>query len=161
MDNCERAAYIKGLIEGLDINDSTKEGKVLLAISELLTDMANDMEDLGDALGDLEAQVDEIDEDLGILEEEVYCDDGCKCGGNCGCDCDDDDDFDFMDDDFDDEEEEYFEVTCPECGDVIELNGEMLDEGSLECPNCGSMMVFDLENIEDVEGDEESEENTL
>ena len=33
----EKAAYLKGLIDGLGIDESTKEGKVIKAMSELLS----------------------------------------------------------------------------------------------------------------------------
>ena len=36
----ERAAYIKGLAEGLGIDDSTKEGKVINALIGCIDDMA-------------------------------------------------------------------------------------------------------------------------
>ena len=32
----EKAAYLKGLIDGLGIDENTKEGKVIKAMSELL-----------------------------------------------------------------------------------------------------------------------------
>ena len=32
----EKAAYLRGLIEGLGIDETTKEGKVIKAMSELL-----------------------------------------------------------------------------------------------------------------------------
>lgn len=149
MTNSERAAYIKGLIEGLELDSTTKEGKVLAAISELLCDMANDLEDLDEFVDVLQGQVDEIDEDLGDLEEEVY-----------GLDDDEDDDelWDFDDDDDDelDEDDCWFEVTCPDCGDRIQLNADMLDEGSIDCPNCGLTLEFDLDD--DEEEAEEAEE---
>ena len=36
----EKAAYLKGLIDGLGIDENTKEGKVIKAMSELLSEMA-------------------------------------------------------------------------------------------------------------------------
>ena len=41
MDICEKVAYIKGLAEGLALDDSTKEGKVLAAIIDVLGDITN------------------------------------------------------------------------------------------------------------------------
>ena len=46
----EKAAYLRGLIEGLGIDETTKEGKVIKAMSELL--------------GELAEAVDGIDEDV-------------------------------------------------------------------------------------------------
>ena len=42
----EKAAYLKGLMEGLGIDESTKEGKVLKAMSELLAEMADAIQEL-------------------------------------------------------------------------------------------------------------------
>ena len=36
----EKAAYLKGLIDGLGIDETTKEGKVIKAMSELLGELA-------------------------------------------------------------------------------------------------------------------------
>lgn len=147
MTNSERAAYIRGLLEGLELDQNDKQVKVLNAIVELLDDLCLSIEEMEEAYDELSGQVDEIDEDLGSLEEDFYEIDEDDCG--CGCHCHDDDDEDY--DDFDDEEC-YFEVTCPTCGDTIELNGEMLDEGSIDCPNCGEKLEFDFDaEVEEVE----------
>lgn len=51
----ERAAYIKGLAEGLGIDESTKEGKVIKALIDAFDDMAL-------TVSDLEAELDELTE---------------------------------------------------------------------------------------------------
>ncbi len=139
MTNSERAAYIRGLMEGLDLDPNAKETKLFNAIVDLLDDLCLSVEEMEDAYDELSGQVDEIDEDLGELEEDYY-------------DLDDDDaDFHEEDDDNweEDEDDCYFEVTCPSCGDTIQLNSEMLEEGSIECPNCGENLEFDLDEEEE------------
>ena len=37
----EKVAYLKGLSDGLDIEESTKEGKLLISIIDVLEDFAN------------------------------------------------------------------------------------------------------------------------
>ena len=136
MTNSERAAYIRGLMEGLDLDPNAKETKLFNAIVDLLDDLCLSVEEMEDAYAELSGQVDEIDEDLGELEEDYYdLDDFCD-------EEDEDDDWEEDDDDC------YFEVTCPSCGDTIQLNGEMLEEGSIECPNCGENLEFDLDEEE-------------
>ena len=49
----------------------------------------------------------------------------------------DEDEFDFGDD------EVIYEVTCPVCGEVIDLDEEMMDAGSIACPKCGENLEFD------------------
>lgn len=134
----ERAAYIKGLAEGLGIDDSTKEGKIIRALIGAIDDMALTVSDLEAELDELREQVEIIDEDLGDLEEDYYqFDDDCDCDDDdcdCGCHCDDD-----MDGDI-------YEVCCPTCGDIVCIDSEMLGEGQTTCPNCGELLEFDLED---------------
>ncbi len=122
----EKVAYLKGLAEGMKMDDSTNEGKLLLAIIDTLDDIALTVSDMEDSMAELAAQVDEIDDDLGAVEEDLYCDDD-------DCDCDDDD-------------EALYEVECPKCGDIICLDEDMLDEGEIDCPNCGEKLEFDFED---------------
>ena len=136
----EKVAYLKGLAEGMKIDESTNEGKLLLSIIDTLDDIALSVSDLEDSVEELSAQVDEIDDDLGTVEEDLYGDDD-----ECGCGCEDDDEEDFDD--------TLYEVECPSCGDVICLDEGMLEEGEIDCPNCGEKLEFDLED----DGDEADE----
>ena len=108
MTNSEKAAYIRGVMEGMDLDPNAKETKLFNAIVDLLDDLSLSVEEMEDAYDELSGQVDEIDEDLGELEEEFY-------------DIDEDEDDDDDDAWEDDEDVFYFEVTCPKCGDTIEL----------------------------------------
>lgn len=134
----ERAAYIKGLAEGLGIDDSTKEGKIIGALIGAIDDMALTITDLEAELDELRELTDIIDEDLGSLEEDVYGEDGeCHCGDDsCGCEDSDEDYFD----------EDLYEVCCPTCGDTVCIDSDMLEEGQTTCPNCGELLEFDLED---------------
>ncbi len=134
MTNSERASYIRGLMEGLELDPKAKETKVLNAMVELLDDLCVSVEELEDGFDLLSEQVDEIDEDLGNVEEDFYgLDDECGCGHHHG--------------DFDDEFEAT--ATCPSCGKVIHLTDEMLDEESIVCPNCGETVEFDFSDDDD------------
>ena len=165
MTNSERAAYIRGLMDGLDLDPQAKETKLFNAIVDLLDDLCLTMEEMEDAYDELCGQVDEIDEDLGELEEEFYefddddDDYDCDCCCNRDCDCDDCDcdcsdcDCD-CDCDCDDEDDGCeFEVVCPVCGDHIMLTEAMLDEGSINCPNCDELLEFDFdeEDLDEIE----------
>lgn len=116
----ERAAYIKGLAEGLGVNAESKEGKVLGEMLTLLSEMTEKLTDLERENEELRDYIEELDEDLGAVEEDFYCD---------GCDCDDDDEDD-------DEDEEYYEVVCPSCGETVCFD-ESLELDDLVCPACG------------------------
>lgn len=131
MTNSERAAYIRGLMEGLELDQNKKETKVLNAIVELLDDVCVSMEELEDGFDVLSEQVDQIDEDLGEVEELILGEEECDCGHHHHHDFDDD--------------EPMFQVVCPSCGDTIELFDEMLDEDAIDCPNCGETLEFDFD----------------
>lgn len=144
----ERAAYIKGLAEGLGIDDSTKEGKIINALIGALDDMALTVADLEAQLDELTEQVETIDEDLGSLEEDYYdVDDECSCG--CHDHDDEEDDEEYLD-------EDLYEVCCPTCGDIVCIDSDMLEEGQTTCPNCGELLEFDLEEEAD-DGEANSE----
>ena len=129
----EKVSYLKGLAEGLGIDENEKNGKVIKAIIDVLDDLAFTVADLEDGFDELIEQVDAIDEDLGSLEDDFYEDE-------------DEDDYDYEDDDEELDDEELYEVTCPSCGDTIFVTEDMLDEGSVNCPNCGELLEFDFDD---------------
>jgi len=142
----EKMSYVQGLIEGLEIDSSTKVGKAMLAMADVMQEMVIYVEDLQSQVDELTELCDILDEDLGTVEEDLYEFDDCDCDE---CDCDED--CDCCDDD------ELYEVTCPGCGDTILLDESIIDEGSMNCPNCNELLEFDYEDltIEDFEDDEE------
>ena len=117
----EKVAYLKGLMEGLDLDKTTKEGKVIAAMADILDDLALTVADNCD-------QIDAIDEDLEALEEYVY------------------EDFDFEDDDYDDlfgedDDAGEYEFECPNCHEVVFIDESVFEEGKeIECPNCGAKL---------------------
>lgn len=131
----EKVSYLKGLCEGLEIKDE-KEGKVIKGILDVLADISLAIEDLEDDVFELNELADEIDEDLGAVEEEIYGGDDCGCCDcDCDCDCDDDD--------------EFYEVTCDKCGETIYFeDSEIFDDG-IECPECGEKIELDFDEIEE------------
>lgn len=133
----EKVSYLKGLMEGLQIDDSTKEGKVIALMADILQEMALTFEDVQDQIDEVVEVVDAIDEDLGAVEEDIYGDE---------CDCDDDECYDDCCDD-----EDLYEVNCPTCGDAIQLTEDMIEEGSMLCPNCGEHLEFDFDDEEPAE----------
>ena len=149
----EKMSYLQGMLDGLEIDTTTKEGKLLNQMAELMQFMVESIDDLQSQVDELTELCDILDEDLGGLEEDYY---DCDCDDDCDCGCCDDDDFDFDDDDFDFDDEELYEVCCPTCGDTIVLNEPMLDEGSIECPCCGENLEFDFFGIDDEETEEET-----
>ena len=128
MTNTEKVAYIRGLAEGLELDDSKKEVKVLNAIIDLLDDLSMSLADLEDGYSDMADQLDAVDEDLGSLEDDFYGDD---------------------EDDEDDEDTCYYEVTCPNCHETICLSEDIIEDGQMDCPNCGETLEFDIDECDD------------
>lgn len=140
MELSKKVAYLKGLMEGLKIDDTTNEGKILIAMADVLDEMAVTIEDIADEVDEAVELIDVLDEDLGELEEDFYDFDDDD-------DEEDDEDYEFGDD------EELYECVCPSCGDTICLDETIIAEGSIECPNCGENLEFDFSEI-----DEDTEE---
>ena len=142
MNVTEKAAYLKGLAEGLAIDSSTPEGKLLLTMVDVMGEMADTSAEMSEMIDDLNDVVDELDEDLGELEEDYYA----------------------FDEDMDEEDEEDFdggalyEVTCANCGDKIYLDDENLKEGSIECPSCGKTLEFSYDESDDFDEDDNEAE---
>ncbi|HEZ7986160.1 MAG TPA: hypothetical protein RWO09_04405 [Ruminococcus sp.] len=150
----EKMSYLQGLLDGLELDTATKEGKALIQMSEVMHELVLYVEDLQSQVDELTELCDILDEDLGAVEDDFYDDEFDETDD----DEDDEDDEDWDDDDF--EDDELYEVTCPSCGDTILLDEGMLEEGTLNCPNCNELLEFDVDDltIEDFEDDEDSED---
>jgi len=68
----EHISYMKGLAEGLDIDYTTKEGKLLKEIMHVLEDVSYEIKQLQSVSDELEDYVIAIDEDLQTLELDYY-----------------------------------------------------------------------------------------
>ncbi len=166
MSMMEKAMYIKGLCDGVELDKTSKEGKLIAALLDIVADMAGEIDDMQAKMSDLEDYCEELDEDLGDVEEVLldldeddYYDededdlDFDECDGNCAdcafdCDCDDEDD----------EDDEYFEVICPACGDVINFDSS-IDPENLRCPNCGEKFecIVEEDDLKALEGEEDND----
>lgn len=135
MELTNKVAYIKGLIDGLKIDESTNEGRVLLAIADVLEDMAKSIEDVAEEVDEAVELIDTLDQDLGDVEEIVY-------------DLDDEDE-----EDEDDEDDPVYECVCPSCGETLVLDESVVVSGSVDCPNCGESLEFDFSDLENEEED--------
>ena len=160
----EKAAYLRGLADGVDFDKTTPEGKILAALLDLVTDIADEVEAINEDIVDLQGYVEELDEDLADVEDflDEECDgdcEACDCDGDCDdcefgdCDCD----YDYDDEDCDcdcdcDCEDMFFEVECPSCGEVVCFD-ETIDPENLACPACGEK--FTCEFVDEDEEDAE------
>ena len=146
----EKAAYLKGLMDGLNLDTEKAEGKMIAAMVELFGDMAKRMKDIEDTTIAISDELDEIEEDLDAIEDFIMDEEDDEWDDD---EWDDEDDWDEDEDfeegfDFGDEDSTIYEVECA-CGEIIDFDEETLEEGSIICPNCGETLEFDVEEDEE------------
>ena len=125
----EKAAYLKGLMDGLKLDTETSEGKMIEAIVDLLGDVTKRLTDVEETTIAISDELDEIEEDLDAIEDYILDEDE-----------DEDDDWEYDDDDEEwDDEEDYeegfdfgdpdstiYEVECA-CGELINFDEDTLE----------------------------------
>ncbi|MDK2887554.1 MAG: hypothetical protein PWP72_432 [Thermoanaerobacter sp.] len=114
-----RVAYLQGLSAGMDLEKESKEGRLLSSIIDVLGDFANSFDELQEAQEQLEDYLESIDEDLYSLEDEVY------------------------EDRPDRHDDDYMEVECPRCGEIVCFDRDILDDEDVievTCPNCDEVV---------------------
>ena len=152
----EKSAYLKGLMEGMQLDTEKAEGKMIAAIVDLLGDVTKKLTNVEDTTIAISDELDEIEEDLDAIEDFIMDEDD----DDDDYDDDDYDDDDYDDDDFDDYDDEDFdeegfdfgdedttiyEVKCA-CGNVIAFDEETLEAGSIVCDECGETLEFTFED---------------
>ena len=143
MELSNKAAYLQGLVDGLGVDESTKEGKIIKAMSALLAEMAEALEGVDEDLSRAYDQINDLSDELEDLEADLYEDED-----DDDEDEDDDDDADDANDD-DIASEPFYEVACPNCGETVYVSEDDLDAGEANCAHCG--VTFEVA----LEGDEE------
>jgi len=103
------------------LNDLAKRnpeetGTLLLQALELLEDMAQKVIGLEADLATLTEQVEDLDDDFQEICEDIYGED----------------------------EDEIFEVECPNCGERMQIDEGILEDGSITCPGCEETLEFEL-----------------
>lgn len=137
-DLIKKVAYLKGYAEGLDISPKSDEGKLIMKLIDVMAEMADTIEELNYRVDDIEDIQDELDETLLAVADDLYGDDDYD-------EYDDelDDEYDDFMDEYDDDDEfgdggsDYFEIECPNCGEDVMIDFDMIDDDSeIVCPNC-------------------------
>ena len=147
----EKSAYIKGLMDGLNLDTEKAEGKLIAALVELMGDVTKKLTDVEDTTIAISDELDEIEEDLDAIEDYILDEEDEDY-------YDDEDDFDDYDEedyedegfDFGDEETTIYEVKCA-CGNVIAFDEETLEQGSIVCDECGETLEFTFEDEDEEE----------
>jgi DNA-directed RNA polymerase subunit RPC12/RpoP len=146
----KKVGYLKGLMEGAELEADSPNGKLLAAIVDLLGDLSDRVEVMDDLMDDLNDYVESIDDDLAELEGQH--DDGVAYFDE-DLDDDDDEDLDF-DDAYDQGEDKLHllradEEEAPEADDAEDDEADAL-AGKL-CPKCERMFFTALDDDEAAE----------
>ncbi len=141
----EKVVYLQGLAQGMELDENSKEAKLIKSMLDVMADMADAVEEMSDDLDEVYDFVDEMDDDLAEVEDAVFgdddeCDDDeCDCDD---CDCDDDD---------------YVEVTCPNCHETVCFSSDILDADEpieVVCPVCDAAVFSNDAEYVEVEGED-------
>ena len=117
MDSIEKAQRLRELAK--DIDDMSPAAVTLISAAlELIEELAQGLSAAQEELEELTEQVDDLDDAFEELCEDVYGDE--------------------------EEGDETFEVECPNCGELIQIDEGILEEGSITCPGCDENLEFDL-----------------
>ena len=144
----EKAVYLKGIRDALNLDPEKGETKLLSGIVDLLGDVTRRLTDVEETTIAISDELDEIEEDLDAIEDYILDEE------------EDYDDEDFDDEDWEDEEDldegfdfgdpdtTIYEVECA-CGEIINFDEETLEAGSIVCENCGELLEFTFEDVEE------------
>jgi DNA-directed RNA polymerase subunit RPC12/RpoP len=132
----EKVAYLKGLMDGMKIDETSDNGKLFSCISEILEDVALQIEDLQDQVDEVVEAVDDIDADLADMGEFMF-----------GDEYEDDEDDDDIDLDLDLADEDIF----PPSLDYDGIGEEMFDEEDDEETDLGDIEAFADDDDDSIE----------
>lgn len=145
----KKVGYLKGLVEGMDMDTATANGKLTVGILDLLSDVCDRIENMDELLDDLNDYVESIDDGLTVLENLQDEDNEI-----------DDSDIDFP---FDDEDDDL-DDTFTDVADQLHLlpnnvNHKSDDEDEDEdtslcgclCPECNRMFFTSIYDPEDAQ----------
>jgi ATP-dependent protease HslVU (ClpYQ) peptidase subunit len=114
MNIIEKAEQLREQAQRLQLDEAA--AGILAGAFALLEEMAQKVTSLTDELASLTEQVDDLDDALEELCEDVYGED----------------------------EDEVFEVECPNCGELIQIDEGILEDGSIICPGCDEKLEFEF-----------------
>lgn len=136
----EKAAYLKGLADGMKLAEKGDEGLMITKLISLLEDVAASVDETEAVLDEFDERIDDLEAfatDICEACNDHGCDCGCDCDDDCDCDCDcEDDDFEDLD---------FYEVECPHCKEKVYFDEDMMDSDDLICPNCGKAIEIEID----------------
>ena len=141
MELNKKAAYLQGLVDGLGIDDTTKEGKIIKAMSALLGEMAEVIESVDEDLSRAYDQINDLSDELEDLEADLYEED------------EDGESEDAEDEDSDGDDDD----DAKDCGETVYVSEDDLDAGEANCAHCGVTFEVALEG----DGEDDAEDGPV
>ncbi len=117
-----KVAYLQGLANGMNMEDDSKEGRLMSGIIDVLDEFADSFTELEESHEQLEEYIETLDEDLYALENDVH----------------------------DENPENYMEVDCPNCGETVLFDQAVIDDEDVvevTCPNCDEVVFVNNEDF--------------
>ena len=115
--------------DGMDLDKAdSKEARILSEILDVLKEVGDQLDNVDATLDEFSEEIDAISDDLSDVEEVVF------------------DDEDDDDEDFDEDEDDFFEVECPNCGEDLVIDDEVLEAGTIDCPACGQKFSLSFDD---------------
>lgn len=124
-----RAAYLKGLADGMKLDKEKDEARLLAEIIDFLNAAAEEIDAIDMEQGFIADQVDDLEEEIDVIGNEVF------------------DEYD----EYDDEDDE-FQICCQGCGEDIIVTTEDIMDGEILCPHCGETIEFEFDCDGDCDG---------
>lgn len=148
-DTAKKVGYLKGLLEGMNFETDSANGKIIHCIAELLSDLTDRVDTMDEVLTDLNDYVESIDDDLSALE------DGSDEDAYNFLDDDEAEDYDDFEDGEDQlhllhgnasaepssEEETLAGALCPECSRMFFVSTADPEGSSYVCPHCSATIT--------------------
>ena len=138
-DLVAKVAYLQGLSKGMGLSKDSKEGKLIKEMISIMKDFAEEIRDLQESQDQLKEYTETLDDALSDLEDEIntpYF--------------------------YDDEDDDFVEVECPNCGELVIFEADILeDDGEIEviCPECEEVVFLTGDELD--YGDDEEDESEL
>ncbi len=145
----KKVSYLRGFAEGLDISPKSDEGKLISKMLEVIDEMADKIDALEESRNETDAILDDIDEELSWLADDIYGEDDFSDDEDDDYEDEDEDD-DWLNDDTNGADNDLFEIQCPNCGEDVMVDFDMLDEEKgIICPNCHEEIELEFNFDED------------
>lgn len=146
-DTAKKVGYLKGLLEGMNFESDSANGKIVRCVADLLGDLCERVDAMDEVLADLNDYVESIDDDLSALE-------GDSDGAFSLADDEDEEDYDDFDGAADQlhllhgasdaersDDEALTGCVCPACGRMFVTEVGAPEGTKFVCPHCAAAVV--------------------